>query len=370
MNDPRLTRLAEILLDHSCQIEPDQNLLIEAVDLPDTGLVCQLIEMAAARGARPLVTWKNNSVLRSLYPAGAKESLTLAGECERFRMQKMDAYIGIRGAANHCTLADVPLEKMDLYQKHWWQPVHLELRVAKTRWVVLRYPTDAMAQAAEMSSQAFQDFFFRVCTVDYRQLQQDLRPLVGRLESADKVRLVGPGTDLEFSIRGMPVVACCGERNIPDGEVFTAPVRDSAQGTIRFNAPSRYQGTRFDGIELTFDKGQIVRATCTGQTEKLNRILDSDPGARYLGEWAIGCNHLVQQPMLDTLFDEKIGGSIHLTPGNAYDDADNGNRSCIHWDLVLIERPEFGGGQLWLDDVLVRADGRFVPQDLAQLNPD
>jgi len=370
MNDPRIKRLAEILLDHSCRIKPDQNLLIEAIDLPDTTLVCHLIEMATARGAHPLVTCKNKAVLRSLYATGSETNLALAGDCERYRMAKMDAYIGIRGAANSSTFADVPIEKMDLYQKHWWQPVHLELRVAKTRWVVLRYPTDAIAQAADMSSTAFEDFFFRVCTADYEQMGRDQQPLVRRLEAADKVRLVGPGTDLTFSIRGVPVVACAGERNIPDGEVFTAPVRDSVEGTIHFNTPSRYQGTRFDDIELTFEKGKIVRAESAGQTDKLNRILDADAGARYVGEWAIGCNNHVTEPMLDTLFDEKIGGSIHLTPGNAYDEADNGNRSRIHWDLVLIQRPDYGGGQLWLDDELVRQDGRFVPADLRRLNPD
>jgi aminopeptidase len=370
MNDPRIKRLAEILLDHSCRIEPDQKLLIEAIDLPDTTLVCHLIEMATARGAHPLVTWKSNAVLRSLYATGSEANLALAGECERYRMERMDAYIGIRGAANSSTFADVPIERMDLYQKHWWQPVHLKLRVTKTRWVVLRYPTDAMAQAADMSSEAFEDFFFHVCTADYEQMGRDQQPLVHRLQAADKVRLVGPGTDLTFSIRSVPVVACAGERNIPDGEVFTAPVRDSVEGTIRFNTPSRYQGTRFEGIELTFEKGKIVRAESSGQTDKLNRILDSDAGARYVGEWAIGCNNRVTRPMLDTLFDEKIGGSIHLTPGNAYDEADNGNRSRIHWDLVLIQRPDYGGGQLWLDDELVRQDGRFVPEDLTRLNPD
>jgi aminopeptidase len=369
MNDPRVSQLAELLLDHSCRLQAGQNVLIEAIDLPDPALVCRLVELAAARGARPLVSWKSNAVLRSLYQAGTEASMALAGQCERFRMEKMDAYIGIRGAANSSMFADVPVEKMDLYQQHWWQPVHLELRVAKTRWVVLRYPTDSMAQAAEMSSDAFEDFFFNVCTADYEKMSRDLAPLVKRLEAADQVRLVGPGTDLEFSIHGIPVVPCAGERNIPDGEVFTAPVRESIHGTIHFNTPSRYQGTRFEDIELTFEAGKIVAAECSGQNERLNQILDSDPGARYVGEWAIGCNNLVTQPMLDTLFDEKIGGSIHLTPGNAYDEADNGNRSRIHWDLVLIERPDYGGGQLWLDGELIRNDGLFVPADLVPLNP-
>jgi aminopeptidase len=292
----------------------------------------------------------------------------MAGACERFRMEQMNAYIGVRGAVNSSTFTDVPIEKMDLYQKHWWQPVHSEIRVPNTNWVVLRYPTDSMAQAADMSTEAFEDFYFRVCTADYAKMARDQEPLVRRMEAADKVRLVGPGTDLEFSIRGIPVVPCAGRNNIPDGEVFTAPVRDSIQGTIRFNTRSRYQGTIFEGVELEFRDGKIVRADCAGPADKLNRILDSDEGSRCIGEWSIGCNNEILHPMLDTLFDEKIGGSIHLTPGSAYKEADNGNRSRVHWDLVLIQRSDYGGGQLWFDGELIRDNGHFLPQDLQGLN--
>ena len=186
--------------------------------------------------------------------------------------------------------------------------------------------------------------------------------------ATDKVRLLSPGTDLEFSIRDLPVRPCNGQRNIPDGEVFTAPVRDSINGVIRYNAASRYQGTVFSDIEFMFKDGQIVRATCSGDEAKLNKILDADEGARYIGEWSIGCNNHVRRPMLDTLFDEKIGGSIHLTPGAAYDECDNGNRSRVHWDLVLIQTPEYGGGELYFDGVLVRKDGKFLPDDLQGLN--
>lgn len=368
MHDPRLARLAEILLDHSTQIRAGENLLIEAFDLPDPALVCALVEMTAARGAHPFVTWKNNEVLRSLYRTGTETNLGAAGEFERARMQRMHAYVGIRGAANSSQFADVPHERMDLYQKHWWHPVHSEVRVPKTRWVVLRYPTPSMAQAADMSTAAFEDFYFAVCTADYAQMAKNQEPLVRRMWEAERVRITGPGTDLTFSIRGMNVRPCHGQRNIPDGEVFTAPVRDSLEGTIRYNAASRYQGTVFQQVEFEFRKGKIIRATCANAPEALNKILDSDEGARYVGEWSIGCNNLVRRPMLDTLFDEKIGGSIHLTPGNAYDECDNGNRSRVHWDLVLIQTPEYGGGEIYFDDVLVRQDGRFLPEDLQGLN--
>lgn len=368
MNDPRLTRLAEILVGHSCQLQPGEKVLIEAFDLPEPTLVCRIIEMVAQRGAVPLVSWKSNQVLRTLYRNGTEASIGLAGEIERFQMEKVDAYIGIRGSANTNEFSDVPLAQMDLYQRLWWHPVHSQVRVPKTKWVVLRYPTPSMAQAAKMSSEEFEDYYFDVCTADYQRMAVDQELLRRRMASTDRVHIIGPDTDLTFSIKDIPIIPCNGQRNIPDGEVFTAPVRDSVQGTIRFNTASLYQGTVFDGIEFEFRDGRIVRAACRGETDKLNKVLDADEGARYIGEWSIGCNNRVKRPMLDTLFDEKIGGSIHLTPGNAYDEADNGNRSRIHWDLVLIQTPEYGGGEIWFDDELIRKDGRFLPVDLQTLN--
>ena len=368
MQDPRIQRLAETLIDHSCQLKPGQKVLIEAFDLPEPQLVCALVELAADRGAFPLVTWKNNEILRSLYRTGSVEQMQLIGQLERQRMEAVDAYIGVRGAANSNELSDVPREKLDIYQQHWWKPVHIETRVPKTRWVVLRYPTPSMAQAANMSTSAFEQFYFDVCTADYAKMSRDLEPLKARMLATDQVHIKSPGTDLKFSIKDIPVVPCAGECNIPDGECFTAPVRDSVEGQISFNTASRYQGTVFEGIQFEFKAGQIVEATCQNDPETLNRILDSDEGARYIGEWSIGCNNRIRQPMLDTLFDEKIGGSFHLTPGNAYEEADNGNKSRVHWDLVLIQTPEFGGGEMYFDGELIRKDGVFQTDDLKGLN--
>jgi aminopeptidase len=367
MHDPRIDKLANILLDHSCRLAKGDKVLIEAIDVPEPQLVCALIEGAAKRGATPLVTTKSNAVLRSLYRTATEESMKLAGELERARMEQMNAYIGIRGAANSSQHSDVPQPQMDLYQQHWWHAVHSEVRVPKTNWVVLRYPTDSFAQAAGMSTAAFEDFYFEVCTADYPAMKRAQEPLAARMRAADNVRIAAPGRDLEFSIKNIPVIPCFGERNIPDGEVFTAPVRDSINGTIRFNTQSRYQGVVFSDITFEFKNGRIEKATANN-TERINQILDSDEGGRYCGEWSLGTNNRVRHPMLDTLFDEKIGGSFHLTPGNAYDIADNGNRSRIHWDLVLIQRPDYGGGEVWFDGELLRKDGRFVPKDLQELN--
>jgi aminopeptidase len=368
MKDSRVDRLAEVLIDHSCRLEAGESVLIEAFDLPDPAIVCRLVELAAARGAKPVVSLKDNRILRSLYSTGTAESIGLIGDIEKRRMERMDAYIGIRGAQNAREFADVPADKMDLNQQHWWKPVHLEARVPKTRWVVLRYPTPSMAQSAQMSTEAFEDFYFDVCTADYAAMEVRQRPLRERMLAADQVHVVGPGTDLKFSIHGINVVACFGRRNIPDGEVFTAPVKDSVNGVLQYNTPSLYQGTVFENIRFEFQNGRIVDAQCRGETVRLNQILDSDDGARFLGEWSLGCNNRVRRPMLDTLFDEKIGGSMHVTPGNAYETADNGNRSRVHWDLVLIQTPEYGGGEVWFDGTLIRKDGLFLPEDLQPLN--
>lgn len=366
MHDPRIDQLANVLLDHSCELKKGEKILIEGFDLPEPNLICALVEGAAERGAIPIVELKNQIVQRSLFRSATEASMKLAGKIERDRMEQMDAYVGIRGSGNSSQLVDVPHERIDLYQKHWLRHVN-DYRVPQTKWVVLRYPNDSFAQAADMSTRAFEDFFFEVCTADYAAMAEAQKPLVKRMEAADRVRIVGPGTDLSFSIKDIPVIPCSGSRNIPDGEVFTAPVRDSVNGTISYNTKSRYQGTVFSDIVFEFKDGKIVSAT-SSDTERINAVLDSDEGSRYIGEWSLGTNNRVKHPMLDTLFDEKIGGSMHLTPGQAYEEADNGNRSSVHWDLVLIQREDYGGGEIYFDDELLRKDGRFVPDDLQGLN--
>ena len=369
MLDPRIRQLSEVLIDHSCKLQSGEKIMIEAFDLPDPAMVCCLVELARERGGRPHVSWKNNLITRSLVKSGDEATFSLLGDIEVAAMETMDAYIGIRGAANTDEMADVPADLMSQFQEQYWRRVHLDVRVPKTKWVVLRYPTSSMAQAAQRSTPDFEDFYFRVCTADYPQMAENQKPLQARMEAADRVRIVSPGTDLSFRIKDIPVVPCAGGRNIPDGEIFTAPVRDSVNGVITYNTATRYQGVVFDQIRFEFKDGRIEHAECAnGQNERLNEVLDSDEGARYIGEWSLGLNNEVREPMLDTLFDEKIGGSLHLTPGNAYDSADNGNRSSVHWDIVLIQTASRGGGEVWFDDELIRKDGHFLPEDLKPLN--
>ena len=229
--------------------------------------------------------------------------------------------------------------------------------------------SSSMAQQALMNAETFRDFYFRVCTMDYSRMILGMKALKKRMDKADQIHISGDETDLCFSIKGIGAVSCGGTHNIPDGEVFSCPVRDSVEGTIHFNAPTVYQGTSFDNIRLTFKKGKIIDATGSN-TVRLNEILDQDEGARYIGEFAIAFNPHILHPMRDILFDEKISGSFHFTPGQAYEEADNGNRSQVHWDMVSIQRPDYGGGSMFFDGELIRQDGLFVPEDLHPLNPE
>jgi aminopeptidase len=367
--DPRLSQLTRVALDHSCKLKPGEKILIQATDVPDEW-VAAFVRAAGERGAVPLALTKRSRVLRELYLRGSEESMRLLGESERVLMEQVQVYIGLRGAINATELADVPEEKMRLFREHWWRPVHRELRIRRTRWLVLRYPSPSVAQQAGMSTEAFEDFYFRVCTLDYGRMERAAQPLVERMARADRVRIVGPGTELEFSIREIPIVPCFGERNLPDGEVFTAPVLRSVNGRVRFNAPTLYRGLNFDQIELEFREGEVVRAEAGDRTPQLRQILASDAGGRFVGEFALGINPLIVRPMRDILFDEKIAGSFHMALGQAYEVADNGNRSQIHWDMIAIQTPEWGGGEIWLDGELIRKDGRFVPEDLQALNPE
>ncbi len=369
MIDPRVTRLAEMLVGYSTELKPGEKVLIEAIDVPDD-ITTELIRLARAAGADPIVTIKRNAVLRSLLMNASETQLQLIADVEALRMKGVDAYIGVRGANNISELCDVPDDLMKLYQKIWWRPVHGAIRVRETRWVVLRYPSPSMSQSANMSTEAFEDFYFDVCTMDYGKMAKAMLPLRDRMEKADHVRILSPGTELTFSIKGIPAVACDGKLNIPDGEVFTAPVRDSVNGCLQYNTPTIYQGVTFDNVRLEFKDGKIIKATGS-DTDALNKIFDADEGARYIGEFAIGFNPYITKAMKDILFDEKIAGSFHFTPGAAYeDDADNGNRSQIHWDMVCIQTPEHGGGEIYFDDELIRKDGQFVVDDLRPLNPE
>lgn len=368
MRDARIDKLAELLVNYSCELKKGEKVLIEAHDI-DSELVVALVEKAYAAGGFPFVKIIDKRVDRAILNGLTEQAAALMRKYDSYRMEDMDAYIGIRGGNNSYELSDVPSVNNQIYQREYMLPVHHEIRVKKTKWVVLRYPNPGMAQLAGMSTEAFENFYFDVCTLDYRKMDKAMDALGALLNKTDRVRLIAKDTDLNFSIKGIGSNKCSGRRNIPDGEIYSAPVKDSVNGKITFNAPSIEQGLKHEHISLKFKDGKVIEAT-SNFTKELNAILDTDEGARYVGEFSLGINPYILTPMGDILFDEKICGSIHFTPGACYDDCYNGNKSSIHWDMVLIMTKEYGGGEIWFDDVLIRKDGRFVIKELECLNPE
>lgn len=368
MRDPRIEQLAKNLINYSVELKPGEKILIENIG-NEVPLAKALIREAYKAGGTPYLTVKNPELQRVLLTECTEEQIKETAAFEIARMKEMQAYIGLRAGDNVSEMGGVPPEKMKIYMQHYSKPLHSDLRVKKTRWCVMRYPNHSMAQLANMPTEEFEDFYFKVCNLDYSKMSRAMDSLVKLMEKTDRVKITGKGTDLSFSIKGIPAIKCDGKMNIPDGEIFTAPVKESVNGTISYNCPAVYQGVTFENISLAFENGKIIKATAN-DTERINRIFDTDDGSRYVGEFAIGVNPYIETPMKDTLFDEKIKGSIHFTPGCCYDEAFNGNKSSIHWDLVFIQRPEYGGGEIWFDDVLIRKDGVFVPRELHCLNPE
>lgn len=368
MIDPRMTRLAKLLIEYSTAMKPGEKILIEAIDIPHE-MTCEMIRIAREAGADPHVLLKSNQVNRAMMIHSSETQMNMIADAEAFVMEKVDAYVGLRGNPNIAELSDVHKEGHKLYQDTVWNRVHQKIRVPKTRWVVLRWPSASMAQQANKSTEGFEEFYFNVCTMDYARMSEAMKPLTKRMEQADQVKIVGPGTELSFSVKGIAAIPCDGKLNIPDGEVFTAPVRDSINGTLQYNARTIYHGVVHDNVRFEFKDGKIVDATSTN-TDHLNDVLNSDEGARYVGEFAIGFNPYITEPMLDILFDEKIAGSFHFTPGQAYEEANNGNSSGIHWDIVCLQDQDHGGGEIFFDGELIRKDGLFVVDDLKGLNPE
>ena len=369
MKDSRIVTLANNLLTYSVNIQKGDNILIEMLGEGGLPLGKELIRRAEELGAKPQFNIINYEVLREMLKNADEEQIKMYAEIDALRMKKMDAYIGIRATSNTAELNGISKDIMDLYNKYYQMPVHFEERVKHTKWYILRYPNESMAQMSKMNTEEFEDYFFKVCNLDYSKMSKAMDSLKNLMNKTDKVHIIGPGTDLEFSIKGIPAEKYMGTFNIPDGEVASAPVKNSVNGCITYNTETTYNGITFNNIRFEFKDGKIINATAN-KTKELNEILDTDEGARYIGEFAFGLNPYVEKPIGDTLFDEKVKGSFHFTPGDSLEESDNGNRSSIHWDIVNIQRPEYGGGEIYFDNILIRKDGRFVLPELEQLNPE
>jgi aminopeptidase len=357
--------MAKVLVDYSTRIKKGDRVLIAAAGFEAAPLVKEVYALCLQRGAEYVeYSFSLPEIDRQLYNLASKKQLEVFPQHKLDFYKTLTAYIGISAGENSMVNANSNQKSMVAYQK-LTRPL-VDQRVRHTKWVVTRYPTQGAAQEARMSLDEYEDYLFGACNIDWAAESKKMEKLKKLMDRTERVCLKGPDTDLTFSIKGIDAIKCDGRYNIPDGEVFTAPVRDSVQGFITYNCPTIYQGKEFNSIRLEFVDGKIVKATAGEMTKALNDILDTDEGARYIGEFAVGVNPNIRTPMRNILFDEKISGSIHFTPGQAYDEADNGNRSAVHWDMVRLMKD----GEIWFDDRLIQKNGSFVLPELELLNPE
>lgn len=364
----KIELLSNTIVNYSLKVKENDRVLITYNSTECHPLIKALInEILKKKGIcfTKLIDSEIEALLNSLT---TDERIKCHRNMREYEVNNYDCFINIRYTTNDYISKNISSE---LRTKLLEATNDLDsIRTNQRRWVLLNYPSVLDAYKAHMTNDEFTEYAFRVMTVNYQELYERLLPLKELMENTDEVRIISPGTDLTFSIKDMPAVPCCGECNIPDGEIFTAPIKTSVNGVIKFNTPSPYHGNIYNNVTLTFENGKIVEATCDGDNESLNKIFDTDEGARYVGEFSFGLNPKILYPMGDILFDEKIIGSIHFTPGKCYDDANNGNISGIHWDMVLIQRKDYGGGEIYFDHTLIRKDGLFVLPELKHLNYD
>lgn len=365
--DQRVWALAQTVVEFSLAVLPEENVLIDGWEGTED-LCYALAQCTQKAGGYAFVRFRNTRSQSQMLQAMTENYAKTAGKLESTLIQEMQAYVAVRGTDNLYEDSDVVPKQNALYQNAI-QEAH-RFRMLKTKWCVLRYPTPAMAQKSGMSTDRFEEYFFNCCCADYRKMELAARPLKALMQRTDQVHITAPGTDLYFSIRGCcgnsPFLNddACGRLNLPDGEVGGSVVKESVQGRIAYNIPSTYKGTTFEGIQFVFRDGKICEASCSSpdKTKKLNEILNTDEGARYIGEFSLGINPWADRAIGDTLFDEKMWGTFHFTPGH--------EPSAIHWDIVLSQRAEHGGGSIWFDSVLIRKDGHFVLPELQKLEPE
>ncbi|MBQ0104992.1 MAG: aminopeptidase [Armatimonadetes bacterium] len=369
MRDPRFEKLAKLLVNYSVNVQPGEKVMVNSsIDVPEEFDV-ELVRAIGEAGGLAFISTYKTQVAREEAFYATKELFQARLKYDLQKLKDMDCSISISGMNNECEYIDTPQNTKTLGKEYYGQYTR-DIIIDNAKWVGTHWPTPGFAQKASMSTASFEDFYFDVVLLDYAKLKEGELILIDRMEKTDKVHILGPGkTDLTFSIKGMPAVGCWGDRNIPDGEVYTAPIRDSINGFIQYNCPTVADSKPVDDVWFVFKDGKIVEEGGS-DVDAVRAILNDDEGARYIGEFALGVNPKIKVPMRNILFDEKISGSIHLTPGRAYKEAYNGNDSKQHWDLVMIQTPEYGGGEIWFDDELIRKDGLFVPDYLKTLNPE
>jgi len=364
--DERLKKLSNTIVNYSVKVKENDRVLIQYENSECKPLIKCLIKDIYKNKGIPFVKLLDNELSSLILENADIKTIDEMVKMKTYEVDNFDCFIRICYTENEFEDMNVTTSiRKELGSKS--QDID-DVRINQRRWVLLNYPSLVDAYKAKMKYDEFYNFSMDVMNVDYESLNEKIKPLKDLMEKTDKVRILGPNTDITFSIKGMPAVPCCGTANIPDGELYTAPIKESVNGVITYNTPSPYHGNTYNNIKLEFKDGKIINATSSEHEDKLNEIFNTDEGARYIGEFSLGFNPMITKPMGDILYDEKIMGSLHFTPGRCYEDCDNGNISSIHWDLVLIQTSEYGGGEIYFDDVLIRKDGKFVLDELKNLN--
>ncbi len=368
--DKRIAQLAENILENSVQLKKGEKIYIEAFGASTKDFFNEFIKETIKLGAVPFYFYNDASFEKSLIEGASEKQIEDYTAIHKRLMEDADCYVAVRGYDDAFALSDVSAKNMDMFGKIFQEQVHMRTRLPKTRWCVLRWPNTSMAAMSRMSLKQFEDFYFDACLLDYRKMGKAMLPLKELMDKTENVHIKGNDTDLTFSLKGIKAIVCDGKMNIPDGEVYSAPVKDSINGYVQFNTDTMYDGVFYSNIRLEFKNGRIVTGTSLVNNDKFQKMLDLDDGSRYMGEFALGVNPYIIHPILDILFDEKTCGSFHMAIGNSYEDeTNNGNKSSIHWDLVKIQTLEHGGGEIWFDNKLIRKDGLFVLPELKGLNP-
>jgi aminopeptidase len=364
--DSRIQKLAELLVNYSVGVKPGQRVLINAPAIAAPLIQAVYVETLKA-GAHPFTMTEIPELTELLYKNASREQLEYIHEPVRLITEQYDAFIYVIADTNTKSLTGIDPQKISLRrasQTELNKAFFQRAADGKLRWTLTLFPTHASAQDAEMSLSEFEDFVYNACMPDssdpvgyWQKVAQKQTALVDWLKGKKSVHILAPETDLRLSIDGRNFISCACNENVPDGEIFTGPVEDSLEGQVHFSYPAIYTGHEVSGVHLAFEKGKIVRASADKNEAFLNQMLDTDPGARFVGEFAFGTNEAIQRFTRQILFDEKIGGSIHLAAGSGYPETGSKNESGIHWDMICDLRQ---GGEVWVDDELFYHNGKFV----------
>jgi aminopeptidase len=355
MSDPRWNNLADVLINYSTVTKPGEKVLITMMEIDTLPLARAVHAEVVKAGGLPQVEFQSAYLERDLMLYGNQEQLDWVPELNAYGMEWADVYIGLRGARNPHEFTGIAPQKITAHKRAMGKVS--AMRNELTRWVLVRVPNESFAQQAETSLEEMMDFFFNATLRDWAEESKRYHELMEVFQAAEEVRIVGRETDLRFSTKDRIYEAADGHLNMPDGEIFTAPVDDSAEGHIYFEFPGVYVGQQIEGIRLELSGGEVVKASAESNEELLHELLRMDEGAKRLGEFGVGTNFGITRFSYDILYDEKIGGTIHLALGRAYAENKGINQSALHWDIVKDLREE---GEIYLDGKSVFEKGQFL----------